>query len=117
LSHIQRNETERVLDEIDRTKIDDEIKKEEFLQKNVRVKAPAPRMEKRTSESLSNSKGSISRDEIDFDDEDPREDTYNDEEADKFFNDMRDKIKEQEAKERELARRKKMAEEKKKDPN
>jgi hypothetical protein len=58
------------LDEIDRAKIDEEVKKEEFVAKNVRVKPIVNRLEKRPSESLSNSKASFSRDELDFEDSD-----------------------------------------------
>ena len=67
LEAIKDQDTNKILEEIDKTKIDDEIRREEFLSKNVRVKPTPSRMDRRSSESLSNSKASISRDDGDFD--------------------------------------------------
>jgi len=48
LSSIKEQDTERILNEIDKTKIDDEMKREDFLAKNVRVKPIQARLEKTT---------------------------------------------------------------------
>jgi hypothetical protein len=67
LASVKDQDTEKVLAEIDKTRLDEEMKKEDFLHKNIRVRPTANRVEKRTSDSLSNSKASFSKDDFDFD--------------------------------------------------
>mmetsp|Transcript_13927 Transcript_13927/g.11902 ORF Transcript_13927/g.11902 Transcript_13927/m.11902 type:complete len:154 (-) Transcript_13927:202-663(-) len=114
LEAIKDQDTNKILEEIDKTKIDDEIRREEFLSKNVRVKPTPSRMDRRSSESLSNSKASISRDDGDFD-ESGDEDNYNDEDAERDLEEERSRIINQVKEAERERRRKKAAEEKKKE--
>jgi len=119
LVSIQPEEAERVMDNLERTQIDEEVKREEFVTRNARVKQSPNKRKKSREESVGgSSKGNTSRDEsFDFVDDAGGEhetvEDFNEDEND--LEKMRIDIRVSDAREKELLRKKKLAEKKEKD--
>lgn len=122
LGSIKAEESQRVMDDLERSQIDEEIKRDEFVQRNFRVKGSPQKLSRKKSRDESvggSSKGNTSSRDEDFDfmdDRNSENDTvedYNEDEGD--LEKMRNEIRLVEAREREILRKKKLQEKKEKE--